>query len=88
MCLTINQRNYLHNWVCVSKYFRIKEMMFCSVAKLCLDSETPRTAARQASLSLTVSQILPKFMSTESVMPSNHLILFKKSQGITSVLFC
>ena len=37
---------------------------------------TPWTAAHQASLSLTISQSLPKFMSTESVMPSNHLILW------------
>ena len=37
---------------------------------------TPRTAACQASLSLTVSQSLPKFMSTALVMPSNHLILW------------
>ena len=29
----------------------------------------------QAYLSLTISQSLPKFMSIESVMPSNHLIL-------------
>ena len=36
---------------------------------------TPRTAARQASLSITNSQSLPKPMPTESVMPSNHLIL-------------
>ena len=36
---------------------------------------TPRTAARQASLSITNSQSLPKLMSIESVMPSNHLIL-------------
>ena len=36
---------------------------------------TPRTAARQASLSITNSQSLPKLMSMESVMPSNHLIL-------------
>ena len=36
---------------------------------------TPWTAARQASLSLTNSQSLLKFMSIESVMPSNHLIL-------------
>ena len=35
---------------------------------------TPWTAARQASLSLTISWSLPKFMSIESVMPSNHLI--------------
>ena len=39
------------------------------------DSATPRTVARQASLSITNSLRLPKFMSTESVMPSNHLIL-------------
>ena len=39
------------------------------------DSATPWTAAHQASLSLTSSQSLLKFMSIESVMPSNHLIL-------------
>ena len=38
-------------------------------------SATPRTVARQASLSITNSQSLPKLMSIESVMPSNHLIL-------------
>ena len=36
---------------------------------------TPWTAARQASLSITNSWSLPKPISTESVMPSNHLIL-------------
>ena len=36
---------------------------------------TPRTAARQASLSITNSWRLLKLMSIESVMPSNHLIL-------------
>ena len=36
---------------------------------------TPWTAAHQASLSLTISRILCKFMSIELVMPSNHLIL-------------
>ena len=36
---------------------------------------TPWTAARQASLSTTNSQSLPKLMSIELVMPSNHLIL-------------
>ena len=39
------------------------------------DSATSRTAARQASLSFTISRSLLKFMSIESVMPSNHLIL-------------
>ena len=36
---------------------------------------TPRTAARQASLSITNSQSLLKLMSIKSVMPSNRLIL-------------
>ena len=36
---------------------------------------TPWTAAHQASLSITNSRSLPKPMSIESVMPSNHLIL-------------
>ena len=35
---------------------------------------TPWTAARQASLSITNSWSLPKLMSIELVMPSNHLI--------------
>ena len=38
---------------------------------------TPWTAARQASLSFTISQSLPKLISVESVMPSNYLILFR-----------
>jgi len=36
---------------------------------------TPWTAGHQASLSITNSWSLPKLMSIESVMPSNHLIL-------------
>ena len=36
---------------------------------------TPLTAACQASLTITNSQSLPKLMSTESLKPSNHLIL-------------
>ena len=43
----------------------------CSVAQLCL---TPWTATRQASLSFTISLSLLKFMSIESVIPSNNLI--------------
>jgi len=36
---------------------------------------TPWTAACQASLSFTIFRSLPKLMSIESAMPSNHLIL-------------
>ena len=38
---------------------------------------TPWTAARQASLSITSSRSLHKLVPVESVMPSNHLILFR-----------
>ena len=44
----------------------------CSVVS---DSATPRTAARQASLSITNSWSPPKPMSIKSVMPSKHLSL-------------
>ena len=37
---------------------------------------TTWTAAHQASLSFTISQSLLKLISIESVMPSNHLILY------------
>ena len=47
----------------------------CSVAQLCLTLCDPWTAARQASLSFTISQSLLKLMSIGLVMPSNHLIL-------------
>ena len=39
------------------------------------DSETPWTAARQPSLTITNPRSLLKLMSIESVIPSNHLIL-------------
>ena len=41
------------------------------------NSATPWTAACQGSLSITNSQSLLKLMSIESVMPSNHLILYR-----------
>ena len=40
---------------------------------------TPWTAAHQASLPIANSWSLPKLMSIELVMPSNHLILFSPS---------
>ena len=52
-------------------------MRVCSSVQLshvCLFA-TPCTAAHQASLSITVSWSLLKLMSTELVMPSNHLVL-------------
>ena len=46
----------------------------CSIAQSCL-FVTLRTAAHQASLSLTISHSLLRFMSIESMMPCNHLVL-------------
>ena len=48
---------------------------FSSVPQSCLTLSTPWTAAHQASLSITNSRSLPKLISIELVMPSNHLIL-------------
>ena len=50
---------------------------FCSVAQSCLTVGDPMDCSiYQASLFLTVSQSLPKFMSIATVMPSSHLILW------------
>ena len=46
-----------------------------SVAQLCPTLCEPRTAASQASLSISNSRSSHKPMSIESVIPSNHLIL-------------
>ena len=46
---------------------------------------TARTAAHQASLSITNSQSSPKLMSIESVMPSSHLILCRPLLLLSSI---
>ena len=46
---------------------------------------TPWTAARQASLYITISPSLLKLMSIESVIPSNHLILSHPLLLFTSI---
>ena len=46
-----------------------------SVAQSCLTFCDPQAAARQASLSFTISQSLLKLTPIELVMPSNHVIL-------------
>ena len=56
----------------IEKFFCLSSVQSLSCVQL---FATPRTAARQASLSITNSWSLLKLMSIESVMPSNHLIL-------------
>ena len=64
--------------------FRVIVFQFSSVQSLSRVRlfVTPWTAVRQASLSVTNSQSFLKLMSSESVMPSNHLILCRP------LLFC
>ena len=58
--------NFFRNDICCSLFVVVVQYLshFLLLA-------TPRTTACQASLSLTICQSLPKFMSIESVMPSN-----------------
>ena len=51
-------------------------VQFSSVAQSCPTLCDPMDCSTQASLSITNSQSLLKLMSTEALMPSNHLILF------------
>ena len=53
----------------------LSQLQVCAQSLSCVRLfVTQWTAARQASLSLTISQSWLKLMSIESVMPSNHLI--------------
>ena len=64
-------------WGCCSMFsssFRCKVQFSHSLSRVRLFA-TLRTAARQASLSITNSPSLLKLLSIESVMPSNHLII-------------
>ena len=56
----------------INCYYQFSSVQLLSLVWLFAN---PWTAARQASLSITNSLSLPKPMSIESVMPSNHLIL-------------
>ena len=64
--------------------YRCESFQFSSVAQLCL-FETPWTAACHASLSIINSRSLLKLMSFESVMPSNHLILYRSLLLLPSI---
>ena len=61
----------------------IQSILLSFSDKVVSNSATPWT---EASLSLTISQSLPKFMFTESVMSSNHLILSHPLLLYTAIL--
>ena len=60
-------------------------VQFSSVAQSCPTLCDPIDAARQASLSITNSRSSLRFMSIESVMPSNHLILCRPLLLLSSI---
>ena len=69
-------RTRLSDWTTVMRLWQQIYVLFSH--SVMSDSVTPWTAARQASLSLSTSCSLLRLMSAESVMPSNHLILWSK----------
>ena len=59
-------------YVCLNKHIYTSIEFVSTCVQL---FATPWAATQQASLSLTISQSLPKFMFIASVMLSRHLIL-------------
>ena len=78
--MTTGKTVALTRWTFARKVMSLLFNMLSSESEVKLLSHvqlfaTPRTAACQASLSITNSRSLLRLMSIESVMPSNHLIL-------------
>ena len=77
---------YLGPWSSRPVSLKGTQGAYCSSGRICCENgwspcitishdALEKTNTRQASLSITNSRSLPKLMSVESVMPSNHLIL-------------
>ena len=75
-CFTMSMKSCNHVTRCL-KVYGLSSIHFSSIQLLCHARlfATPWTAVCQASLSITNSWSLPKLMSIELVMTSNHLIL-------------
>ena len=74
------KKRVLLNWLCTGS-----SVQFSSWLSRVRLFATPWTAAHQTSLSITNSRSLLKFMSIESVMPSNHLILCRPLLFLPSI---
>ena len=74
-------QRYCHNNVTTHSLFKVVAQLLSHVWLFA----TPWTAARQASLSITISLSLLKCMSIESVMPSNPLILCRPHLLLPSI---
>ena len=75
-CIFLFFLHHVYVYVCICMYMYIYMLLFMvhSLSRVRLFA-TPWTAAPWVSLSFTISWSLFKLMSTELVMPSNHLIL-------------
>ena len=72
----------MFSYISIGNNFYFRSVQLLSRVRLFV---TPWTAARQASLSFTISQSLLKLMSIKSVMPSNHLILYRPLLFLPSI---
>ena len=67
---------FIYPWIQVQGFLQFSSVQLLSHVRL---FTTTWTVARQASLPITDCQSLPKLMSIELVMPSNHFILSSPS---------
>ena len=85
---TGKNRKIINKIIFLQKSKWMQENIPCSVQfsrSVVSDSVTPWIAAHQASLFITNSWSLLKFMSIESVMPSSHLILWRPLLLLSSI---
>ena len=87
MCIYMYTHIYVYESLCCTSEINITLLIIYLLFshQVISNSASPWTPAHQASLSLTISQSLPKFTSTESVIPSNHLILFHPLLLLSSI---
>ena len=87
---SLGRKTNISNYALVYNYLILQKIHHRKAAVVQLLSDvllftTPRIAVHQASLSFTISQSLPKFMSIESVILSNHFIFCRSLLFLPSV---
>ena len=75
--------HFIWGFLVTTIYYFLKALLLFFSCPIMSDSLQPH--GHQASLSLTISQSLPKFMSIVSVMPYSHLILTPSSPSALSL---
>ena len=84
--LSIIQMHMFSETIHLQNYSISSEKILLLFSHCCVQLfATPRMAAHQALIFSTISQNLLKFMSTKSMMPSNHLIICRPILLLTSI---